>query len=47
MIEKYTFVFLKVLEESDIDCDGKLSPSEFTHAILKSPDFVPNFHIRL
>ncbi|KAL7646730.1 UNVERIFIED_CONTAM: hypothetical protein RMT77_001983 [Armadillidium vulgare] len=46
-VDEVSSIVDKVLEESDIDCDGKLSQSEFTHAILKSPDFVPNFHIRI
>ncbi|XP_064114722.1 calcium and integrin-binding family member 3-like isoform X1 [Macrobrachium nipponense] len=45
--DEYTTIVAKVLEEADVDCDGQLSQSEFTHVILKSPDFVPNFHIRI
>ncbi|KAK7073094.1 Calcium and integrin-binding member 3 [Halocaridina rubra] len=45
--DEYSTIVSKVLEESDVDCDGRLSQSEFTHVILKSPDFVPNFHIRI
>ncbi|XP_063888869.1 calcium and integrin-binding family member 3-like [Scylla paramamosain] len=45
--EEYATIVSKVLEESDVDCDGKLSQSEFIHVILKCPEFVPNFHIRI
>ncbi|XP_064474926.1 calcium and integrin-binding family member 2-like [Ornithodoros turicata] len=37
----------KVLEEADIDDDGKLSFTEFEHVITRAPDFVSAFHIRI
>ncbi|XP_027229167.1 calcium and integrin-binding family member 2 isoform X1 [Penaeus vannamei] len=45
--DEYSTIVAKVLEEADVDCDGRLSQSEFIHVILKCPDFVPNFHIRI
>ncbi|XP_076037480.1 calcium and integrin-binding family member 2-like [Oratosquilla oratoria] len=45
--EEHTTIVAKVLEESDVDCDGRISLSEFSHVILKSPDFLNNFHIRI
>ncbi|XP_037794563.1 calcium and integrin-binding family member 3-like [Penaeus monodon] len=45
--DEYNTIVAKVLEEADVDCDGRLSQSEFIHVILKCPDFVPNFHIRI
>jgi len=37
----------KVVEESDVDGDGKLSFIEFEHVILRAPDFLSTFHIRI
>lgn len=37
----------KVIEEADVDGDGKLSFMEFEHVITRAPDFLPNFHIRI
>ncbi|GJQ65755.1 hypothetical protein Trydic_g11938 [Trypoxylus dichotomus] len=37
----------KVIEEADVDGDGKLSYMEFEHVITRAPDFVSNFHIRM
>ncbi|XP_063226028.1 calcium and integrin-binding family member 2 [Bacillus rossius redtenbacheri] len=37
----------KVVEESDMDGDGKLSLMEFEHVITRAPDFLPTFHIRI
>ncbi|XP_050728933.1 calcium and integrin-binding family member 3-like [Eriocheir sinensis] len=45
--EEYSTIVSKVLEEADVDCDGRVSQSEFVHVILKCPEFVPNFHIRI
>jgi len=36
-----------VMEEADLDSDGKLSYAEFEHVISKAPDFVTSFRIRL
>lgn len=40
-------VCAKVIEESDVDGDGKLSFIEFEHVILRAPDFLSTFHIRI
>ena len=40
-------VWRKVLEETDIDDDKKLSSNEFSHVINKSPDFLTTFNIRI
>ena len=37
----------QVLFEADIDDDRKLSASEFSHVITKSPDFITTFHFRI
>ncbi|XP_022901291.1 calcium and integrin-binding family member 2-like [Onthophagus taurus] len=37
----------KVVEEGDVDGDGKLSYMEFEHVITRAPDFFSNFHIRM
>ncbi|KAG8298554.1 Calcium and integrin-binding member 3 [Homalodisca vitripennis] len=37
----------KAVEEADVDGDGKLSYMEFEHVILRAPDFLSTFHIRL
>lgn len=37
----------KVIEEADVDGDGKLSFLEFEHVIARAPDFLSTFHIRL
>ncbi|XP_066995493.1 calcium and integrin-binding family member 2 [Anabrus simplex] len=37
----------KVVEESDVDGDGKLSFMEFEHVITRAPDFLSTFHIRI
>ena len=38
---------MQVLFEADIDDDRKLSASEFSHVITKSPDFITTFHFRI
>lgn len=40
-------IWEKVLFEADIDDDRKLSASEFSHVITKSPDFITTFHFRI
>ncbi|KAJ8949112.1 hypothetical protein NQ318_012860 [Aromia moschata] len=35
----------KVIEEADVDGDGKLSYMEFEHVITRAPDFLSTFHI--
>ncbi|KAK6642783.1 hypothetical protein RUM43_004285 [Polyplax serrata] len=37
----------KVIEESDVDGDGKLSFMEFEHVITRAPEFLSTFHIRI
>ncbi|XP_050313566.1 calcium and integrin-binding family member 2 isoform X2 [Anthonomus grandis grandis] len=37
----------KVMEESDVDGDGKLSYIEFEHCITRAPEFLSTFHIRI
>ncbi|KAL1130215.1 hypothetical protein AAG570_013153 [Ranatra chinensis] len=37
----------KTIEEADVDGDGKLSFIEFTHVILRAPEFLSTFHIRI
>lgn len=37
----------KVIEEADVDCDGKLSYMEFEHVITRAPEFLSVFHIRM
>ncbi|XP_031335417.1 calcium and integrin-binding family member 2 isoform X2 [Photinus pyralis] len=37
----------KVIEEGDVDGDGKLSYMEFEHVITRAPDFLSTFHIRI
>jgi hypothetical protein len=39
--------YSQVLEEADVDDDGKLSFGEFEHVITRAPDFLSNFHIRI
>jgi Ca2+-binding EF-hand superfamily protein len=45
--EEITQVCEKVIEESDVDGDGKLSFMEFEHVITRAPDFLSTFHIRI
>ncbi|KAF2365541.1 EF-hand domain [Trinorchestia longiramus] len=45
--EECNSIVKKVLEEADMDCDGRLSPSEFSHTILKCPYFLQNFRLRV
>ncbi|GAB6031212.1 hypothetical protein CHUAL_009030 [Chamberlinius hualienensis] len=45
--DEITLVCEKVLEESDVDDDGKLSSMEFENVILRSPEFLNTFHIRI
>ena len=37
----------KILDEADVDCDGHLTPMEFSHVVARAPDFVTTFHIRI
>lgn len=45
--EEVAQVCEKAVEEADVDGDGKLSYMEFEHVILRAPDFLSTFHIRL
>lgn len=45
--EEIAQVCEKVIEEADVDGDGKLSFMEFEHVILRAPDFLGTFHIRV
>lgn len=45
--EEVEFICSKVLEEADLDDDGKLSYSEFEHVISRASDFLATFHIRI
>ncbi|XP_066587463.1 calcium and integrin-binding family member 3-like [Prorops nasuta] len=45
--EEVDIVCRKILEESDIDCDGALSYLEFEHVVTRASDFMANFHIRI
>ncbi|KAI5708000.1 hypothetical protein M8J77_014368 [Diaphorina citri] len=46
-VQELTQVSEKVIEEADVDGDGKLSFMEFEHVILRAPDFLATFHIRI
>ncbi|XP_061835803.1 calcium and integrin-binding family member 3-like [Nerophis lumbriciformis] len=37
----------KVLDEADLDNDGRLSLEDFQHMIVRAPDFLSTFHIRI
>ncbi|GLV43137.1 Calcium and integrin binding family member 2 [Carabus blaptoides fortunei] len=45
--EEMTQIVEKVVEEADVDGDGKLSYMEFDHVITRAPDFLSTFHIRI
>ena len=45
--EEISTLLKNVLEEADLDSDGRLSYAEFEHVISKAPDFVTSFRIRL
>lgn len=45
--EEHQQIVEKVLEEADVDGDGKLSFLEFDHVVTRAPDFLNTFHIRL
>ena len=45
--EEYEQIWRKILEETDIDDDKKLSNNEFTHVINKCPDFLTTFKVRI
>uniref|UniRef100_A0A8C1FV16 Calcium and integrin binding family member 3 n=1 Tax=Cyprinus carpio carpio TaxID=630221 RepID=A0A8C1FV16_CYPCA len=37
----------KVIDEADLDNDGRLSLEDFQHMIMRAPDFLSTFHIRI
>ncbi|XP_069780308.1 calcium and integrin-binding family member 2-like isoform X2 [Narcine bancroftii] len=37
----------KIIEEGDLDGDGKLSFTDFEYMIIRAPDFMSTFHIRI
>lgn len=45
--EEIAQVCEKVVEECDVDGDGKLSFMEFEHVITRAPEFLSTFHIRM
>ncbi|XP_004526480.1 calcium and integrin-binding family member 2 [Ceratitis capitata] len=45
--EEHQQIADKVMEEADVDGDGKLSFLEFEHVILRAPDFLSTFRIRI
>ncbi|XP_067872032.1 calcium and integrin-binding family member 3-like [Heterodontus francisci] len=45
--EEVRLVCEKVLDEADLDNDGKLSLEDFQHMIIRAPDFLSTFHIRI
>ena len=47
LVEEMQQIAEKVIEEADVDGDGKLSYMEFEHVITRSSDFFSNFHIRI
>ncbi|XP_073180553.1 calcium and integrin-binding family member 3 isoform X2 [Lepidochelys kempii] len=45
--EEVSLVCDKVIDEADQDNDGKLSVEDFQHMIVRAPDFLSTFHIRI
>ncbi|XP_062814257.1 calcium and integrin-binding family member 3 isoform X2 [Anolis carolinensis] len=45
--EEVCLVCNKVIDEADLDNDGKLSLEDFQHMIIRAPDFLSTFHIRI
>ncbi|XP_040983452.1 calcium and integrin-binding family member 3 isoform X4 [Aquila chrysaetos chrysaetos] len=45
--EEVSLVCEKVIYEADVDNDGKLSLEDFQHMIIRAPDFLSTFHIRI
>ncbi|XP_059802004.1 calcium and integrin-binding family member 2 isoform X2 [Hypanus sabinus] len=46
-VEEVTLVCEKVIEEADLDGDGKLNFADFENMIGRAPDFLSTFHIRI
>ncbi|XP_064292632.1 calcium and integrin-binding family member 2 isoform X3 [Plodia interpunctella] len=40
-------IVASVLDEADVDGDGKLSFVDFEHVVVRAPDFLSTFHIRV
>ncbi|XP_041975540.1 calcium and integrin-binding family member 3 isoform X2 [Aricia agestis] len=40
-------IVASVLEEADMDGDGQLSFMDFEHVVVRAPDFLSTFHIRV
>eukprot|EP00076_Gallus_gallus_P034664 XP_025000202.1 calcium and integrin-binding family member 3 isoform X3 [Gallus gallus] len=45
--EEVSLACEKVIYEADLDNDGKLSLEDFQHMIIRAPDFLSTFHIRI
>uniref|UniRef100_G3UB30 Calcium and integrin-binding family member 2 n=1 Tax=Loxodonta africana TaxID=9785 RepID=G3UB30_LOXAF len=45
--EEVVLVCDKVIEEADLDGDGKLGFADFEDMIAKAPDFLSTFHVRI
>ncbi|XP_041082158.1 calcium and integrin-binding family member 2-like isoform X2 [Polyodon spathula] len=45
--EEVNLVCEKVIEEADLDGDGKLAFADFENMISRAPDFLSTFHIRI
>ncbi|KAM9183433.1 calcium and integrin-binding family member 2 isoform 3-T3 [Dugong dugon] len=45
--EEVVLVCNKVIEEADLDGDGKLGFADFEDMIAKAPDFLSTFHVRI
>ncbi|XP_060116119.1 calcium and integrin-binding family member 2 isoform X1 [Heteronotia binoei] len=45
--EEVMLVCEKVIDEADMDADGKLGFADFENMISKAPDFLSTFHIRI
>lgn len=40
-------IVASVLDEADVDGDGRLSFMDFEHVVVRAPDFLSTFHIRI
>ncbi|XP_031769068.1 calcium and integrin-binding family member 3 isoform X3 [Galleria mellonella] len=40
-------IVASVLDEADVDGDGRLSFMDFEHVVVRAPDFLSTFHIRV
>lgn len=40
-------IVASVLDEADVDGDGQLSFMDFEHVVVRAPDFLSTFHIRV